>query len=234
MNKQTQKELLEIVKNNYEEIAEKYNETRKKHLMPLWGVLVDYCQKIKKGSVVLDVGCGNGRLLEAFGDKQINYLGVDSSDELLEKAKENHPDKKFVYGDVLELGHIPQMNFDYVFSIAVFHHLPGRDLQVAALKQMKNKISQDGEIFITAWNMWSQKRFRKILLKYFLLKLLGKNKMDAGDILFDWKNNQGEAVSKRYYHAFTKRELRKVVKKAGLKIEKLDKDKYNYYLILKK
>ncbi len=234
MNKQIQKELLEIVKSNYEEIAGKYNETRKKHLMPLWGVLVDYCQKIKGGSAVLDVGCGNGRLIEAFDDKQIDYLGVDSSKELLEKAKENHPDKKFVYGDILELGNIPQINFDYVFSIAVLHHLPGRDLQVAALKQMKNKINSTGKIVITAWNMWSQKRFRKILFKYFLLKLLGKNKMDMGDILFDWKNNQGEAISKRYYHAFTKRELRKIVKKANLKIEKLDRDKYNYYLVLRK
>ena len=56
--------------------------------------------------------------------------------------------------------------------------------------------------------------------------------MDFGDILFDWKNSQGEKTSKRYYHAFKKGELKRVIKKAGLKIEKIYKDKYNYYALL--
>ena len=58
--------------------------------------------------------------------------------------------------------------------------------------------------------------------------------MDFGDIIFDWKNSQGERVSQRYYHAFRKGELKAIFKKAGLKIEKLYKDKYNYYAVLKK
>jgi hypothetical protein len=52
--------------------------------------------------------------------------------------------------------------------------------------------------------------------------------------LFDWKKSDGSAVSQRYYHAFTRRGLRKITKRANLKIEKLYKDKYNYYLVLKK
>ena len=58
--------------------------------------------------------------------------------------------------------------------------------------------------------------------------------MDVGDITFDWKNNKGEIVAGRYYHMFTLRELKKISHKAGLKIEKLYKDEFNYFLILKK
>jgi len=58
--------------------------------------------------------------------------------------------------------------------------------------------------------------------------------MDLGDLLFDWKNSAGQAVSQRYYHAFTKRELKKISKQAGLKIERLYQDKYNYYAVLTK
>ena len=58
--------------------------------------------------------------------------------------------------------------------------------------------------------------------------------MDFGDILFDWKNAKGEQISRRYYHAFSKNELKKLAIRAGFKIEKLYKDKYNYYLILEK
>jgi hypothetical protein len=80
--------------------------------------------------------------------------------------------------------------------------------------------------------MWHQKKFVKLIFKYFVLRLIGKNKMDFGDILFDWKNSAGDAISQRYYHAFTKCQLKRMAKKSGLKIEKIYKDKYNYYLIL--
>ena len=59
MNKKTQKELLDIVKQNYEEIADQFSETRKKHL---WPELIELTKNIKEGSSILDVGCGNGRL----------------------------------------------------------------------------------------------------------------------------------------------------------------------------
>jgi hypothetical protein len=58
--------------------------------------------------------------------------------------------------------------------------------------------------------------------------------MDFGDIIFDWKNNDGEIAGKRYYHAFRKRELKKIIKKAGLKTRRIYKDKYNYYAIITK
>ena len=139
---------------------------------------------------------------------------------------------RFYVGDVLDLGKISENNFDYIFSVAVLHHIPGRDLRIKALQEMKKKLNQDGKIFLTVWNLWGQGKFVKMILKFWLLVLVGKNKMDFGDILFAWKNKRGESVSRRYYHAFTKRELARTVGLAGLKIEKTSKDKYNYYLVL--
>ncbi|MFA5197665.1 MAG: class I SAM-dependent methyltransferase [Patescibacteria group bacterium] len=235
MNKQTQKNLLKIVKENYEEIADQFNETRKKYI---WPGLLELAKTIKAEDKILDVGCGNGRLLEAFKNRKINYLGIDSSKPLIEHAQKLYPENNFRVGDILDLGKIPEINFDYVFSVAVLHHLPGQDLQIAALKQIKNKVSENGKIIIIVWNLWNQKKFRKLIIKFFLLKLIKKNlpvgKMDFGDILFDWKNPNGEKISRRYYHAFTKMGLRKIIKKSGLKIEKLYKDEFNYYAILKK
>jgi len=246
MDQQTQKNLLDLVKRNYEEIAEDFDATRKKYL---WPELLKLADMVKNGDRVLDVGCGNGRLIEAFRNKKISYLGVDNSEKLINLARENRQssignrqsaivNQKFLIGDILDLGKIPEMNFNYVFSIALFHHLPGNDLRIAALRQLKNKVSENGKIIIVVWNLWSQPKFRKLILKFALLKLMKKNlpagKMDFGDILFDWKSPSGQAQSQRYYHAFTKMGLKKIIKKAGLKIEKIYKDKYNYYAILKK
>lgn len=262
MDKQTQKNLLEVVKRNYEEIAEDFSETRKKHL---WPELSRLTRDIKDGDKILDAGCGSGRMLEALKDKKIDYLGVDASEKLIKLAGERYQTAgsefqvssfKFQVCDILELSKIPEINFDYVFCAAVLHHLPGEDLRLAALKQLKNKIKPEGKIIITVWNLWSQKKFRKIIIRTELLKLFSKLKSmfrrkrsgksqiaecralsisgDFGDIMFDWKNGKGEKTSRRYYHAFRKRELKKIIKKAGLKIEKIYNDKFNYYAILKK
>jgi SAM-dependent methyltransferase len=229
MNKDTQKELLNIVKRNYDEIAEDFSETRKKYL---WPELIKLSEGVKEGSKILDVGCGNGRLLQAFKYKDINYVGVDNSGKLIEIAGERFKDTgyEFLVGDILELGKLPQTGFDYVYAVAVLQHIPGSDLQIAALKQLKNKVKEDGKIVITVWNLWSQKKFKKLILKFILLKLIKKNRMNFGDILFEGFNQK----SKRYYHAFRMRELKKIIKKSGLKIEKIYKDKYNYYAILYK
>ena len=231
MDKQTQKELLQIVEKNYEDIAEQFDETRKKHL---WPELINWVNEVPAGAHVLDVGCGNGRLLEAFRSKGINYLGVDKSNKLIDLARVHYQQNKFLVGDILELSKVPEINFDYIFCIAVLQHIPGKNLQIDVLKQLRSKMNENGKIFLAIWNMWSQEKFRRLILKFILLKLIKKNKMDIGDVLFDWKNAQGMVVSKRYYHAFRKRELKSILKKAGFKIDKLYHDKYNYYCIASK
>lgn len=245
MNQETQKNLLKIVEKNYDDIADDFSETRKKYL---WPELLNLTEDVKDGDRILDAGCGNGRLIEAFRGKKVDYLGVDNSVELLKTASETYPENKFILGNILDLGKIKQLNFDRIFCIAVLHHLPGRDLQVEALRQLKNKIGEHGKIIITVWNLWSRKKFRRLILKFWLLKLIRKTGMmsrrasrdpdfalrtsgDFGDILFDWKNIPGK---QRYYHAFRKCELKKNIKKSGLKIERIYKDKYNYYLVLNK
>ena len=235
MDKQTQKELLNIVKNNYEEIALDFCETRRKHL---WPELIKLASQVKSGSKVLDVGCGNGRLLQAFKGKNMQYLGVDNSESLIQEAKKLHKNYKFEIGNILDLGKIADYDFDYIFCNAVLHHIPSKKLQIDAVKQLKNKINDKGKIVITVWNLWTNKKFKKLIFKFALLKIFKKNpstmlgtgKMDFGDILFEGFIKR----SKRYYHAFRKRELRKVCRKAGLKVMNCYKDQYNYYIILKK
>jgi len=238
MDKQTQKNLLELVKRNYGEIAADFDLTRKKDL---WPELIKLSEMVKNGDRVLDVGCGNGRLVKAFENKKISYLGVDNSEKLIKLAtnqrllRRSAPrNDKWVVADILELDKLPERDFDYVFCIAVLHHLPGKDLRLKALEQIKNKIKPGGKIILTVWNLWSQKKFRKLIIKYDWFKLIGKNQMAWGDILFDWKNAKGEKISRRYYHVFTGYGLKKLAGETDLKIEKLYQDRHNYYLILHK
>jgi len=237
MDKKTQKNLLALVKLNYAEIADSFSETRKH---TFWPELARLAGEVKAEDKIFDVGCGNGRLLETLVSNQqkLNYLGVDQSEELINHARLQYPNNKFLVGDILELGEIQEINFDYVFCIAVLHHLPGADLRVAALRQLRNKVSNDGRIIVSVWDIWSQPKLKKLIYKFALLKIIKKNlpagSLDFGDILFDWKKEEDGKLSRRYYHAFTKWGLKKIIKKAGLKIEKIYKADNNYYAILKK
>ncbi len=231
MDKKTERELLKIVEQNYIDIAKQYNETRKKSMGILWAELVQLTKAVKENQKILDVGCGNGRLLEAFLGRQIQYVGVDKNKQLLNYARKQYPYYKFRQGDVLALGEIPEYNFDFVFCVALFHHLPGKELRIKALRQLKNKLKPGGHLILTVWNMRGQERFKTLIRKFFFLKLIKKNKMDFGDILFDWKDSDARVVSKRYYHAFRGRELKSLADKVGFKIRRVYKDKYNYYLI---
>ena len=229
MDKQTQEKLLSIVGHNYEEIAGEFSKTRKE----LWPIMKEIGNMVREGGFVLDAGCGNVRLFEIFQHKKIKYLGVDSSEELLRIAKNKYPGVEFMAADILDLSQIKN-KFDWVFSIAVLHHFPGEDLQVKALSEMKNKIKENGKIVISVWKLWNQPKYLKLIAKFAALKIFGKNKMGFGDIIFDWGGEKGRKKSQRYYHAFRKCELKKIIKKAGLKIEKIYQEKYDYYFILTK
>lgn len=231
MNQKIERDLLKIVANNYRVAAEDFNITRRK---ALWPAITTITTPVKDGESVLDVGCGNGRLLEAFKDREIKYLGLDQSEALVKLAQNNYPGHHFRKGDILDLGNIKEHNFDYVFCLAVLHHLPSNRLRLQAMKQLKNKVKSGGKIIISVWNLWGHKKYRRLIWRFWFLKIFRKNKMGFGDILFDWKDSSSRTLSQRYYHAFNNRELKRLAGAAGLKIDALERDSHNYWLLVSK
>ncbi|MFA6995543.1 MAG: class I SAM-dependent methyltransferase [Patescibacteria group bacterium] len=233
MKNEVAENLLNLVKRNYKEIAAEFDATRKKEI---WPEIKNLVADIRDGDKILDVGCGNGRLLETLKDKNISYLGVDNSEELIKIARQNYPDYKFLVGDILSLQTITKDSFDYIFCVAVLPHIPSKKLQIQALEELRGRLNLGGVIILSVWNLWNRavgkEKYRRLIFKNGLLKLSGRNKLDLGDLVFPWKNAAGVAVSDRYYHAFTKLELKDLAKKTGLSVKKIKKDKFNYWLIL--
>ena len=226
MKEEQIKEILKIVKDNYEEIAVDFDLTRRK---PIWPELVEIVANTKSGSSVLDVGCGNGRLLEAFQTKQINYLGLDASKQLIALAKKNYPGRDFIVKDILDLKSLDK-KFDLVISVAVLHHLPSFKLRLEALNEMLAVTAPQGMLIFSVWRMWNNKKYKPLLYKNIWQKITGQTKLEIGDLLFPWKKGD----SQRYYHAFTKHELNKLVRAAGYKNFELVVEAHNYWIIIKK
>lgn len=198
------KQLEQLVEDGYNQIAEEFDITRKKIFDQ------SITESVKSGESLIDVGCGSGRLLDIL-PQNINYLGIDSSDKLLEVAKRNYPNHNF------QIGKLPALNisgqFDQVFCKAVLHHIPSREQRILALKQLWNLKNEHGHLFISVWYFYRDFKYLKLILKQ------GK------DIIFPWNHT----VS-RYYHAYTKRELKRDAKLAGFKNYQVIRNGYNLWL----
>jgi len=231
MNKLNQDKLLAMVKNNYEEIAADFSQTRKR---PLWEPLLEIAKNTKNDARVLDVGCGNGRLRQAWIGSNISYVGVEPSKKLLDLAKKNEDwqlvNQLFFMGNVLELSSLDLGLFDEVYCIAVIHHLPGKELRRQAVERLLDRVVPGGRLIISVWSMWQSPRFMRLVIKNSLLKIIGQFNLDFGDLVFSGFNQK----SSRYYHAYTKFGFKNLVKLKNAKVEALIFDKKNYYAVLRK
>jgi len=229
MEKEYAEYLLKKTKEDYNLIAEDFSRTR----WNIWSEFNVFRDFIREGDKILDVGCGNGRLLELLKDKKINYTGVDVSEKLIEVAKKRYPQNNFLVADNLNLP-FSDNNFDKVFSIAVLHTIPSQDLRKKATSELKRVLKTGGFLIVTVWDMWRKDIF-PLLLRHSFLKLIGKSKLDFGDAFVPWASK-----TKRFYHFFTKKELQSLVEITGFSIIKKGVAKNetgrrsNIYLIAKK
>jgi len=83
----------------YDQIAVQFSDTRNK----IWPEFEYFKGYLHNGQDILDLGCGNARLLELLKNYKINYLGIDYSEKLIEEARHDWPNSKFIVGDILDL-----------------------------------------------------------------------------------------------------------------------------------
>lgn len=79
---------------------------------------------VPKDSLVIDLGCGNGALTAKLAEKY-TAVGIDSSPEMLRKAKSDYPQIDFLCNDACSFS--LDEKADAVFSNAVFHWIENQD-----------------------------------------------------------------------------------------------------------
>jgi ubiquinone/menaquinone biosynthesis C-methylase UbiE len=196
------------VRENYDKIAEEFSFTREFS----WEEVKSLAECVHIGDKVLDLGCGNGRLVDAFRGKVIEYAGIDNSEKLVEIAKKKHPAQDFHFFDGLRIP-FEDNKFDAVFCIAVLHHVPGSQLRGEFLSEIRRVLKPGGKLILTVWYLWEKGRYWSLFFKFTLKKLFGKSGLDFFDIIEPWFK-----VAKRYLHLFGKGELKRLIKHRGFKI----------------
>lgn len=193
----------------YNQISHDFSDSRSL----MWQDLLPLLDYTKKGDRVLDLGCGNGRLFGALQGKSIDYIGVDNSQGLLIIAGQKYPSVNFQLSDGFNLPFRDNF-FDIIYCIAVLHHIPSNNFRLRFLAEAKRVLQPNGLFVSTVWKL-GQRRSSKLLFKFSFLKIIGRNKMDFGDVLVSWQNK-----TRRYVHNFSTRGLRKLLRAAGFAEEK--------------
>lgn len=189
-----------------------------------------WAKNIKDKEKVLDIGCGEGRLLQIIKPK-INYTGVDFSEKLLEIAKKRYRGKnyEFITGDITKEDTWKNLErFDKIFCVAVIHHLESKKNQLYVLKQIKKHLKPNGKIYISFWNLWQKKyiveHFKSLKLKFSDLP------ESARWVEIPFANTN----IKRFYFAGSKKYWKNLLTEADWKDAKIkfDKNKKNMWAVL--
>ena len=76
---------------------------------------------------IVDLGCGTGHLtamlLERWPDAEV--VGIDSSPEMIQRARDDHPEMTWMVGDIDTWE--PEASLDLIFSNATLHWLDGHE-----------------------------------------------------------------------------------------------------------
>ena len=228
MQVSVQNRLLALNRSFYAKSAKAFDESRT-HFWPGFVTVADFLQeKCPVPWRVLDVGCGNGRLLHFLRGRQLvqDYVGVDANETLLARARQkaqehagSTPTRRFHQLDISSQGWSGLLGkskqFDIVFCLATLHHLPGTKLRKSAIQCMAKLLREGGYLVLSNWQPLNSSRERKKILEWSVCELTPED-VEDGDLLISW-NREVEAV--RYVHVMSPEEVCDLAASAGLKVE---------------
>lgn len=162
----------------YENHAAHFSDTR----FCIWDVVRDFGNsRFTPNTVVLDVGCGNGKNMNYFKDK-CAMVGIDKSENLTSICQ-----SRGLNVSCADVSNIPyeDNSFDYIICIAVIHHLDSEEKRIEAVNEMLRVLKPGGHALITVWAYESDKYSKK---KKFVL----------GDNIVSF----GKENASRYYYIY--------------------------------
>jgi len=138
---------------HFDEIAAQYRAQWSPHV---WDLLLDrklgfireaLPQPPAAAGIGLDLGCGLGLQTSALRQRGYTVIGLDPSVGLLAAGQERLGVSPVLAGSALELPFADQ-SLDFVYTIGVLHHLPGREFQEGAVREVARVLKPGGVLLV--------------------------------------------------------------------------------------
>lgn len=200
---------------------------------------------IKRGNLILDLGCGFGRHTLELGKKGYRVIGVDRSEELIEIAKEEAKREKvfnveFYIMDYSEIDRL-DYKFDVVFTLYTSFGLSSYNEDRKTVEKVYNVLKKGGKFLIDIEN-------RDALLRYFIpyswdvlednYILLTEHQFEPETgfyisirTVYDVKNNVKKEFIRKIY-LYTASELSHLLEDQGFSVERFigDYEGHKYHV----
>jgi len=108
-------------------------------------------KRLRAREAALEIGCGPGRLMRPMSRFFGEVHGIDVSDEMIRLARERLRDVTNAYprhGSGSDLSMYPDGRFDFVYSYAVFQHIPSRDVVMNYLREARRVLKPGGSFHL--------------------------------------------------------------------------------------
>ena len=136
----------EYVYTTYNSISTQFDSSR----FCMWPEVTKFLNLVKSGSLIADIGCGNGKYLD-YRVNDCTIFACDISEELLKISKlKRNPKINYTQGSVLNLPYRDNL-FDAIIHIAVLHHISTKERRIIAIKELIRCCCIGGRICITVW-----------------------------------------------------------------------------------
>ncbi len=99
---------------------------------------------------VLELGCGEGRGVEAVMEKSDSYLGLDKIQEVIDRLSSKYPDCKFEQAVFPPFTNLADNSFDTIISFQVIEHIKDDNL---FLKEINRVLKPGGLAMLTTPNI---------------------------------------------------------------------------------
>lgn len=132
-----------IVKSDYDEIASIYAEHYSK--IAEYITFIDDFKNNLDGNIVLEIGCGAGKITNYLTEHGYDVTGIDFSENILKLARKKFPNSKFVCADICE--YETNRKFDGIITKDMLFHLPDADIR-KVLHKVKNWLKIGGKFCI--------------------------------------------------------------------------------------
>lgn len=120
------------VEKHFDIIAKDYDYFKKRNWFYYKNLKKLYKELIPAGKVVLEIGCGTGDLITELNCKK--GVGLDISAQMVEIAKQKHPNLEFIATTVEN--YKTATEFDFIFLADVIEHLENIPSTVEALSKL--------------------------------------------------------------------------------------------------
>ena len=104
-------------------------------------------KRIPHSRRALEIGCGPGRLMRPMSRHFDEIHGIDISDEMVRRAAINlagTPNAFPQHATASDLSSFTDASFDFVYSYAVFQHIPSGDVVFGYLREVARVLTTGG------------------------------------------------------------------------------------------